>query len=249
MSTTWPRACTCTMTPSLRSRSTCASEDAPAVFDAHGRPDRPEVVAPATRASSPSAGTTGRVGNDACGGRSAQSRIRSRKLALSCTSRMRASITDHPERVRHTAWHRHPVSGTDDELVVTAAHDHLAIEDVPGVVEVSCTCNGAEEPTGKVISSTTVSMPGAQRCSTTKGRGTTTPAPVRSGGMNIRCVHWDHLLATTRPESASQDLTIKSYGILTIMSRDSFAGEHPGGELPRYVGAMMRVVWQWVCDK
>ena len=33
------------------------------------------------------------------------------------------------------------------------------------------------------------------------------------------------------------------------MSSDSFAGEHPGGELPRYVGAMLRVVWQWVRDQ
>ena len=36
---------------------------------------------------------------------------------------------------------------------------------------------------------------------------------------------------------------------LRLMSSDSFAGEHPGGELPRYVGAMLRVVWQWVRDQ
>ncbi len=33
------------------------------------------------------------------------------------------------------------------------------------------------------------------------------------------------------------------------MSSDSFAGEHPSDELPRYVGAMLRVVWQWVRDQ
>jgi DNA-binding MarR family transcriptional regulator len=33
------------------------------------------------------------------------------------------------------------------------------------------------------------------------------------------------------------------------MSSDSFAGELPRGELPRYVGAMLRVVWQWVRDQ
>lgn len=32
------------------------------------------------------------------------------------------------------------------------------------------------------------------------------------------------------------------------MSSDSSAGEHPS-ELPRYVGAMLRVVWQWVRDE
>jgi DNA-binding MarR family transcriptional regulator len=33
------------------------------------------------------------------------------------------------------------------------------------------------------------------------------------------------------------------------MSSDSLAGEHPNGELPRYVGATLRVVWQWVRDQ
>ena len=42
---------------------------------------------------------------------------------------------------------------------------------------------------------------------------------------------------------------MKSYGNLTTMSSDSFAGEHPSGELPRYVGAVLRVVWQWVRDQ
>ena len=36
---------------------------------------------------------------------------------------------------------------------------------------------------------------------------------------------------------------------LRLMSSDSFAGEDPSGELPRYVGAMLRVVWQWVRDQ
>ena len=63
--------------------------------------------------------------------------MRSRKLALSCTSRIRASsLTDHSERVRHAAGHGDPVPGSDDQLVVATAHDHLALEDVPGVVEV-----------------------------------------------------------------------------------------------------------------
>ncbi len=42
---------------------------------------------------------------------------------------------------------------------------------------------------------------------------------------------------------------IRSYGSLTTMSSNSFAGEHPSDELPRYVGAMLRVVWQWVRDQ
>jgi len=33
------------------------------------------------------------------------------------------------------------------------------------------------------------------------------------------------------------------------MSSDSSAGEHHSGELPRYVGAMLRVIWQWVRDQ
>jgi DNA-binding MarR family transcriptional regulator len=33
------------------------------------------------------------------------------------------------------------------------------------------------------------------------------------------------------------------------MSSDSFPGERPSGELPRYVGAMLRDVWQWVRDQ
>lgn len=41
----------------------------------------------------------------------------------------------------------------------------------------------------------------------------------------------------------------KSYGNLTTMSSDSRATDDPGGELPRYVGAMLRVVWQWVRDE
>jgi DNA-binding MarR family transcriptional regulator len=33
------------------------------------------------------------------------------------------------------------------------------------------------------------------------------------------------------------------------MSSDSSAEAHPGGERSRYVGAMLRVVWQWVRDQ
>jgi DNA-binding MarR family transcriptional regulator len=33
------------------------------------------------------------------------------------------------------------------------------------------------------------------------------------------------------------------------VSSDSVSGEHLGGELPRYVGATLRVVWQWVRDR
>jgi DNA-binding MarR family transcriptional regulator len=33
------------------------------------------------------------------------------------------------------------------------------------------------------------------------------------------------------------------------MSTHSHTQEDPGGELPRYVGAMLRVVWQWVRDE
>ena len=33
------------------------------------------------------------------------------------------------------------------------------------------------------------------------------------------------------------------------MSSDSLAGDHPSGERSPYVGAMMRVVWQWVRDQ
>ena len=39
------------------------------------------------------------------------------------------------------------------------------------------------------------------------------------------------------------------YGILTTMSSGSFAGDHPSGERSRYVGAMLRVLWQWVRDQ
>jgi DNA-binding MarR family transcriptional regulator len=33
------------------------------------------------------------------------------------------------------------------------------------------------------------------------------------------------------------------------MSSDSLAGEHPSGERSWYIGAMLRVVWQWVRDQ
>jgi DNA-binding MarR family transcriptional regulator len=33
------------------------------------------------------------------------------------------------------------------------------------------------------------------------------------------------------------------------MSSESLRGEHPSGEPPPYVGAMLRVVWQWVRDQ
>ncbi len=33
------------------------------------------------------------------------------------------------------------------------------------------------------------------------------------------------------------------------MSSDPFAGDHPGEDRSRYVGAMLRVVWQWVRDE
>ena len=33
------------------------------------------------------------------------------------------------------------------------------------------------------------------------------------------------------------------------MSSDPFAGGHPGDERSRYVGAMLRVVWEWVRDQ
>ena len=36
---------------------------------------------------------------------------------------------------------------------------------------------------------------------------------------------------------------------LRQMSSASFAGEQPRGELPRYIGAKLRVVWQWVRDQ
>jgi len=36
---------------------------------------------------------------------------------------------------------------------------------------------------------------------------------------------------------------------LRLMSSDSHAGDHPSGERSRYIGAMLRVVWQWVRDQ
>jgi DNA-binding MarR family transcriptional regulator len=33
------------------------------------------------------------------------------------------------------------------------------------------------------------------------------------------------------------------------MSTDSFAGDQPSGERSRYIGAMLRAVWQWVRDQ
>jgi len=33
------------------------------------------------------------------------------------------------------------------------------------------------------------------------------------------------------------------------MSSDSFTGDHPSGELSPYIGAMLRVAWQWVRDQ
>jgi hypothetical protein len=61
-------------------------------------------------------------------------------------------------------------------------------------------CSGGDEPAGRVISSTTVSIPGAQRCSTTKvSRNHHACACSFSGGINNCCRHFGHLLVRTRP--------------------------------------------------
>jgi hypothetical protein len=48
----------------------------------------------------------------------------------------RFAIADYDEGVRHASGHGDPVTGSDDQLVVAAAaaHDHLPLEDVPGIV-------------------------------------------------------------------------------------------------------------------
>ncbi len=46
------------------------------------------------------------------------------------------TVTDDPEGMGHAPRHRHPMAGSYQCLVVAAAHDHLAFEDVPGVVEI-----------------------------------------------------------------------------------------------------------------
>ena len=48
----------------------------------------------------------------------------------------RLAITDHEERVRHAPGHGDPMPRSDQKLLVATAHDHLAFEDVPGVIEV-----------------------------------------------------------------------------------------------------------------
>ena len=114
-----------------------AGQDAVAVFGAHGRPDWPEVVGGGDSCQLVHRRNYRMTGNDACRGRSAQIANEVPKAGVVVHEQdPRLSVTDHPERVRHTAGHRDPVTGSDDELVVTTAHDHLSIEDVPGVVEV-----------------------------------------------------------------------------------------------------------------
>ena len=42
---------------------------------------------------------------------------------------------------------------------------------------------------------------------------------------------------------------IRSYGNLTIMSSDSLAGDQPSAEVSPYIGALLRVAWQWVREQ
>src|ERR1700674_2075783 len=105
-------------------------------------------------------------------------------------------------------------------------------------------CSGGDEPAGRVISSTTVSIPGAQRCSTTKvSRNHHARACSFSGESTTAVV----TSATSWSESSRSDSTVslrpRSYGKLTTMSSKSSG---PDGQRPPYVGAMLGVVWQWV---
>jgi hypothetical protein len=65
-----------------------------------------------------------------------------------------------PGRCGASPGHRHPVRGTYHDFVVTAAQHHVALEDVPGVIQAVVHVQGRPEPAGKVISSPTVSRAG-----------------------------------------------------------------------------------------
>ncbi len=88
------------------------------------------------------------------------------------------------------------MTGSDEELVVTTAHDHLAIEDVPGVVEVvvdvqrgrSADRQGHLEHDGVHL----------RRAAMFDDQGVEEPPGLRLlalGGINDCCGHTEHLLA------------------------------------------------------
>jgi hypothetical protein len=149
--------------------SVCGSEDRVGFFDAHRRPDRREVVG----------------GSHACElVRGRKDRLCGHDVRRGCYPKLsdqvpEAGVVVHEQDARFTAINdtggvRHTARGIDTQYpaLTTSMSSPQRTAILPSMIyPVSsrewCTCSGGEEPTGKVISSTTVSMPGAQRCSTT----------------------------------------------------------------------------------
>ena len=165
--------------------------------------------------------------------------MRSRKLALSCTRRIRASCDHRPPgtcAARHVAWRpsarrRRPVRRRHS---APPSGRRGCTRCRPGRRE--CAAGATNRPAG---SSRARRCPfrvrsGARR---PRCRGTTMPAPARSRGSQ-------QLLSSLRPPPGQNpsrsgspvSLRSRSYGNLTTMSSDSSG---PDGQRPPYVGAML----------
>ena len=141
------------------------------------------------------------------------------------------------------------MTGSDDEFVVTTAYDHVAIEDVPGVVEVVVHVQGGRSTDRQGHLEHDGVHPGASDVRRPRCRGTTMLVPARSW-ENQRQL-WSYQPPPSQKSVPDQIVReyAEWYGNLTTMSSDFFAGEHLSRGLPRYVGATLRVVWQWVRDQ
>ena len=73
---------------------------------------------PATRTNSSVGGNAGCSGTTRVAAGIPSARTKSRKLALSCTSRMRVALSATTRKVCGAPRHRHPVSGTNEAVVV-----------------------------------------------------------------------------------------------------------------------------------
>lgn len=231
------------------SGSTRAGQDRVAVFGAQGRPRRPEVMGRRD---------AGQLVHwrETWNARHAPRRSWSADLADEVTEADVVmheqdpclTLTDHAECMRNAPGHRDPVPGSDDQLVIAAAHDHLPIDNEPGVVEdVVDVKRGSRADWQGHLEHDRAHFGCA---AVLNDQGIEEPPRLclfAFGGVNNCCRHFGHLLPTCVGSQVS--LRSGSYGNLTTVSSDSFAEDHHIGQRSPYIGALFGVVWQWVRDQ
>src|SRR5512136_242331 len=116
--------------------SVCGRGDRVGVFDAHRWPDHREVVGAGHACELVRRGKDRLCGHDVRPGWYPQLSDQVPEAGVVVHEQdARFTITDYTEGVRHTARHRYPVPGSHYQHVVAAAHHHLAVEDVPGIIK------------------------------------------------------------------------------------------------------------------